>query len=122
MLCDNAHLLHMLQVLLNPSKAELLQRVQQRAALGKHFMPPSLLEDQLKQLSYDASELLMCFGGNCCNGSNTTHPLTATPQQQSMLGDGKSESCAFDADVCGQLPTTEQMVGAILQRLQRLSA
>jgi gluconate kinase len=54
----------LLQVLLNPLQAELLLRLQQRAAAGSHFMPPSLLEPQLQQLSYTEDEMHMVFSSS----------------------------------------------------------
>jgi gluconokinase len=44
-----------MQVLLQPSKDVLTQRVQQRAAEGTHFMPASLLESQLALMEVDSS-------------------------------------------------------------------
>ncbi len=44
-----------MQVLLQPSKDVLTQRVQQRAAEGAHFMPASLLESQLALMEVDSS-------------------------------------------------------------------
>ena len=44
-----------MQVLLQPSKDLLTQRVQQRAAEGTHFMPASLLESQLALMEVDSS-------------------------------------------------------------------
>lgn len=42
-----------LQVLLQPNKETLAKRVQERSALGLHFMPASLLESQLALLEFD---------------------------------------------------------------------
>lgn len=41
------------QVLLQPNKETLVKRVQERSALGLHFMPASLLESQLALLEFD---------------------------------------------------------------------
>ena len=49
------HWANMLQVLLQPSKDVLTQRVQQRAVQGTHFMPASLLESQLALMEVDSS-------------------------------------------------------------------
>lgn len=42
-----------MQVLLQPNKEVLAKRVQERAALGLHFMPASLLESQLALVELD---------------------------------------------------------------------
>lgn len=47
-----------MQILLEPSKEELLKRVAARAAEGGHFMPASLLDSQLAALEPDASALI----------------------------------------------------------------
>lgn len=47
--------LHWLQVLLQPSKEVLAKRVQEREALGTHFMPASLLDSQLALMEVDPS-------------------------------------------------------------------
>lgn len=46
------------QVLLLPGRAELVARLQARAASGGHFMPPSLLDSQLAQLELPPDEHL----------------------------------------------------------------
>lgn len=43
----------LMQVLLQPNKDVLAKRVQERAALGSHFMPASLLESQLALVEMD---------------------------------------------------------------------
>lgn len=45
--------MHVMQVLLQPNKEVLATRVQERAALGSHFMPASLLESQLALVEMD---------------------------------------------------------------------
>ena len=42
-----------MQVLLQPNREVLAKRVQERAALGSHFMPASLLESQLALVEMD---------------------------------------------------------------------
>lgn len=44
---------YVVQVLLQPNKEVLTKRVQERAALGSHFMPASLLESQLALVEMD---------------------------------------------------------------------
>ena len=44
---------HAMQVLLQPNREVLAKRVQDRAALGSHFMPASLLESQLALVETD---------------------------------------------------------------------
>ena len=44
---------HVMQVLLQPNKEVLTNRVQERAAIGSHFMPASLLESQLALVEMD---------------------------------------------------------------------
>lgn len=44
---------HAIQVLLQPTKETLTKRVQERAVLGSHFMPASLLESQLALVEID---------------------------------------------------------------------
>jgi gluconate kinase len=53
-----------LQVLLNPPPEQLLLRLQQRAAAGSHFMPASLLQSQLQQLSYSQEEMYLVFSSS----------------------------------------------------------
>ncbi len=48
-----------LQVLLDPDAAVLQARLQQRAAAGSHFMPPTLLASQLATLEYTEDELFL---------------------------------------------------------------
>ena len=50
------------QVLLQPSRAELLQRLQQRAETGGHFMPASLLESQLATLEPEGRNIVAVQG------------------------------------------------------------
>lgn len=45
--------------LLQPPRGVLQQRLEARAALGLHFMPPALLQSQLDTLCVDDSELLL---------------------------------------------------------------
>lgn len=61
-----------MQVLLHPPRAELLSRLELRAAQGRHFMPPSLLDSQLKQLSYHRDEMYMVFDGRS-GGCSSRH-------------------------------------------------
>jgi gluconate kinase len=50
---------HVPQVLLDPPREQLAQALQARAAAGSHFMPPQLLDSQLRDLQY-REEDLMC--------------------------------------------------------------
>lgn len=58
-------------MLVNPPPTELLLRLQRRAAAGDHFMPPSLLQSQLQQLSYSEHEMHMVFS----SGGETAEQL-----------------------------------------------
>ena len=51
--CTHRKLQPAVQVLLQPNKEILATRVQERSALGLHFMPASLLESQLALLELD---------------------------------------------------------------------
>jgi gluconate kinase len=72
-----------LQVLLNPPREELLLRLQQRAAAGSHFMPPSLLESQLQQLRYSEDEMHMVFGSG---GQAAAEVVEAILAQRTAVG------------------------------------
>ena len=57
------------QVLLQPSRAELLKRLQERAKIGRHFMPASLLESQLATLEPEGKNIIAIQGtaiGSAC--------------------------------------------------------
>ena len=50
------------QVLLQPSRQELLRRLQARTKVGGHFMPASLLDSQLATLEPHGSNLIALQG------------------------------------------------------------
>ena len=52
----------MCQVLLQPSPAELLKRLQARAKTGGHFMPASMLESQLATLEPEGKNIIVIQG------------------------------------------------------------
>ena len=52
----------MCQVLLEPSRAELLKRLQVRAKTEGHFMPASLLESQLATLEPEGKNIVVMQG------------------------------------------------------------
>ena len=58
------------QVLLQPSRAELLKRLQERIKIGGHFMPASLLESQLATLEPEGKNIIAIQG--TANGSACT--------------------------------------------------
>jgi gluconate kinase len=79
--CDQHYHQNSPQVLLDPPRELLEERLQQRATAGAHFMPAALLDSQLAALQYEVEELYM--------------------------------------HVCGTpFPQTQQIVEAVLQRLQ----
>ena len=52
------------QVLLQPSRQELLNRLQARMKVGGHFMPASLLDSQLATLEPQGRNLIALQGGS----------------------------------------------------------
>lgn len=68
----------LLFVLLQPSVATLRGRLEARAADGKHFMPPSLLDSQLETLEYDPNELFLRLGPDDFENYSSPRALTAS--------------------------------------------
>lgn len=101
---------------MNPTREQLLQRVQLRAATGKHFMPPSLLDDQLKQLSYDPAELYMCFGAGCGSSSSEVSGSSSQSYIQGGTNDVDGLCSAERSHSCPGLPSAEQIVDAIMSK------
>ena len=65
----------MCQVLLQPSRSELLRRLQERIKIGGHFMPASLLESQLATLEPEGKNIIAIQGPHCCHSLWPTERL-----------------------------------------------
>lgn len=81
-------------VLLDPPKAELYRRLQERERSGVHFMPARLLDSQLDALSYSEEELFAHFRGPDADADADKQAASALRVIADSCGTGGGSACA----------------------------